>query len=351
MIFVKILLFPFSLMYQAIASLRNHLFNIGYSRSFHFDIPTISVGNLEVGGTGKTPMIEYLIRLLDSHYKLATLSRGYGRRSKGFILAQEGVSAYEIGDEPMQLFHKFKGAITVAVGEERALAIPSILLERPDTGLILLDDAYQHRTVRPDINLLLTRYDRLFYDDIVLPAGRLRESRSGAIRADAVVVTKCPETLGEKEMQDKVNSIRQYTKKDTPVFFSAVTYSAPVPIYSDSVHPFNTNVLLFTGIASASQVRTYAAKSFNLLETIDFPDHKFYSLKDIESILTKFRNISGEGKCIITTEKDMVRLQSTDIKNKFSDIPIYYLPIEVKFLKDGNLFDEFILNGVKKNNN
>ena len=192
MILLRILLFPFSWLYYLITQIRNRLYDRGLKPSVKFELPVICVGNLTVGGTGKTPMIEHLIRLLQNRFKVATLSRGYGRATKGIRIAGPSENASTIGDEPFQFYTKFGKRITVAVGEERALAIPTILQECSDTQIILLDDGFQHRKVSPGFSILLTDYHRPFYNDFLLPSGRLRESRWGAERADVIVVTKCP---------------------------------------------------------------------------------------------------------------------------------------------------------------
>lgn len=214
----QILLFPFSALYDAATRLRNHLYDIGTKPVIHFETITVSVGNLAVGGTGKSPMVEYLVRLLKGQYKVATLSRGYGRKTKGFILASEQSTAASIGDEPMQFYRKFGAEVAVAVGEERAIAIPEILFHHSDTEVIILDDAFQHRKVGRDLNILLTAYHSPFFKDHVLPAGRLREARKGAHRADIVVVTKCPPTLDEKDKTSFSQAIREYAQPDVPIF-------------------------------------------------------------------------------------------------------------------------------------
>ena len=192
---LKFLLYPFSLLYGLITDFRNVLFDKGFKSQTGFDIPIINVGNLTVGGTGKSPQIEYLIRLLADTYQVASLSRGYGRKTKGYILADEHANAEQIGDEPMQFFQKFGSKISVVVSEKRVEGVQQLLQEKPTTELILLDDAYQHRYITPSFNILLMDYHRPFYEDLTFPAGRLRERRRGANRADCIVVSKCPENL------------------------------------------------------------------------------------------------------------------------------------------------------------
>ncbi|MEL7146090.1 MAG: tetraacyldisaccharide 4'-kinase, partial [Bacteroidota bacterium] len=228
----KWLLFPFAVLYDLITRLRNHLYNIEYYKSFEFQTNVISVGNLTVGGTGKTPMIEYLIRLLRDQYGLATLSRGYGRKTRGFLQGDfDQTKVHDIGDEPFQYLLKFHDKVGIFVGEERAWAIPGILMERPGTEVILLDDAYQHRTVLPSLSILMTRYDRLFSADFLMPMGRLREARKGASRADAVVVSKCPFNFDEKAI---IEDIRKYIAPSIPVFFTSVAYGAAMSFWDSS---------------------------------------------------------------------------------------------------------------------
>ena len=220
------LLFPLSALYGWMMRVRNRQFDSG-SRAVVEFIPTIiSVGNLSMGGTGKTPMIEYLIRLLKDRVKLATISRGYGRKTKGFIMASEKETARTIGDEPLQFYRKFKDEVFVTVCEERILAVPEVLSEHEEVSLFLLDDAYQHRKIGRDLNILLTTFEEPFFRDHVVPLGRLREERAGASRADLIVVTKCPEGIGDTEKQWFTREVKNYAG-DKPVFFSRVSYGQP----------------------------------------------------------------------------------------------------------------------------
>ena len=225
--FFRYLLFPFSLIYYFLTQFRNWLFEKGIFKSFSFDRVVISVGNLTVGGTGKTPMTEYLTEMLQEDYNLAFLSRGYKRKTRGFRIAEATDDATTIGDEPYEYYRKFNKISTVAVGEDRALSIPKILLKHPEVEVILLDDGFQHRSVKPDINILLTDYGRLFYKDWLLPTGNLREARVNALRAEMVVVTKCPEDIGQDERQEISSRVRKYTRTSAPVFFSKIKYKDP----------------------------------------------------------------------------------------------------------------------------
>ncbi|MGI9544653.1 MAG: tetraacyldisaccharide 4'-kinase, partial [Cyclobacteriaceae bacterium] len=276
---LKVLLAPLALIYWLITKLRNHLFDIGYTKSFGFDRLVVAVGNLSVGGTGKTPMVEYLIRLLKDQYSIATLSRGYRRKSSGFKMAVPDDSAESIGDEPYQLYLKFKQEVKIAVGEERALAISSILLDHPEVEVILLDDAFQHRTVQPGLNILLTSFDRPFYEDHVLPVGRLREGRSGASRADVIVVTKCPELLSTIEIEKIKLSISKYARQ-APVFFSRIKYASPKPMIAGSNSECSERVILVSGIASSQQLEDYVTQHFKLVKHLKYKDHHHYSAQD-----------------------------------------------------------------------
>ena len=342
---IAFLLSPFSFIYYLVISLRNHLYNINYTKSFNFEVPVINVGNLEAGGTGKTPVTEYLIRLLEREYHIATLSRGYGRKTKGFRIANEKDNAKTVGDEPYQYYLKYKERITVTVGEERAWAIPSILLEKPEINLILLDDAYQHRSVIPDINILLTSYYNPFYNDYILPSGRLREARKEAKRADVVIMTKCPSNISGKEMIKHRSMIQKYTSEKTPVFFTYVAYGNPAPYFSDSSSDFSHNILLVSGIAHNFTVAKFVKEKFNLIKHLHYNDHHYYSQKDIQKIKNEFKAIKSD-KSLFTTEKDMTKLKDVS-DNEFRKLPLFYLPIEVKFVENGKNFDDLILKSLK----
>jgi tetraacyldisaccharide 4'-kinase len=340
---VRFLLFPLSLFYWLITSFRNHLYNIGYQKSLEFDVNLICVGNLTVGGTGKTPMVEYLIRLLSASYKIATLSRGYGRKTSGFRLANLEESANTLGDEPFQFYKKFGDKIVVAVGEERALAIPQIIFHHEDRNLIILDDAFQHRRVLPNFNLLLSDYNRPFYNDYLLPAGMLRESRGGAKRANAVVVTKCPQNISIGEKNEIIVNIQKYSGKDTPVFFSGIKYMPPQSVFSTSGINFSENILLFSGIANPDLLEVYVKNTYNLIRHIKFADHYNYSQKDIERLKKEFDQIQSNNKCILTTEKDMVKLIHSSLRPLIEDLPVFYLPLQFYLLEGEEMLKGIIL--------
>ena len=338
-----ILLYPFAILYDLGSRFRNHLYNISYKRSFRFDTNVIGVGNLSVGGTGKTPVVEYLLRLLSKH-KIATLSRGYGRKTKGFRIADQKDSAITLGDEPFQFYKKFPKVI-VSVGEERAMAIPRILYHQQDIEVIVLDDAYQHRSVIPGLNILLTEFDHPFFKDYILPAGRLREARKNAHRADVVVVTKCPEQIKPFEKQ-YLEQINRYTKTSAPVFFSKVTYQLPKAVFGKVQKNFK-KAFVFTGIANERALTAYLKQEYEVIGEQHFADHYRYQAKDIERVINQYDAVKSDDSVLVTTEKDMVKLLNDEFKSLFAERAVYYIPIEVTMIEDGAVFDEMILSAAK----
>ncbi len=333
------LLFPFAVLFDAITSIRNRLYDTGVKPTAQFDIPVISVGNLSVGGTGKTPMVEHLIRLLSPDARVATLSRGYGRRTKGMRIVGESDNPTTVGDEPYQFYRKFGTGVVVAVGEDRALAIPHILQEREDVGVILLDDAFQHRRVRPSFQILLTDYNNLFVDDYLLPAGRLRESKRGAARADVVVVTKCPANISDENMIKLEGRIRNYS--DKPVFFTTVTYGAMTPVTSGVIGKTD-NVVLISGIASPGPLEAYLRKNYRLAAHLRYRDHHLYTTKDLSDICTL---AAKNDAVVVTTEKDVVKMDPQIFEK--ASVELNFLPIRIGFLKDGKDFDAMVLDVVR----
>lgn len=334
---LKLLLWPFAVLYDVVMNIRNKLYDLKLKPSVAFDIPVIGVGNLAVGGTGKTPMVEYLIRLLGSQVKLAALSRGYGRKTKGFLLADSSATAKTIGDEPFQLFTKYGKEVVVAVGEERALAIPQILDQHSEVQVVVLDDAFQHRKVNAGFSILLSEYSKPFYEDHVLPLGRLREGQEGANRADVIVITKCPHTLSENEMMKVMHEVHMFTQK--PVFFSTIRYGEPVPM-SDKYPVFSNEVILLSGIARPQPLKAYVEKSFKLVQHLEYRDHYNYTKRDIEELSLLIS--SNSNLSILTTEKDRVKLMSDELKSLTQQLPIFSLPIEMKFIKNGKDFDMLV---------
>lgn len=336
---IRLLLLPFAALYKLITDIRNRLYDLKLKPSAEFEIPVIGVGNLAVGGTGKTPMIEYLIRLLYSDYRVATLSRGYGRKTKGMRIANLQDDATTLGDEPFQFYKKFSDNKTiVAVCEDRAFAIPNIIHQFPETQVVLMDDAYQHRQVKPLFNILLTDFNKPFYFDFLLPAGRLRESRRGADRADVIVLTKCPAELSDDEMMKSEKLIRSYA--DCPVFFTKIRYGFPLSFGNRD--DLSENIVLVSGIANSETLKEYIKQNFKLMKHIAYGDHHPYSSSDLNDLLSLVKNDSSLS--ILTTEKDMVKIISSEFESIVKQIPFFYLPIETEFIKSGKDFEEMVQN-------
>ena len=332
MILLRKLLFPFAILYGFITSLRNYLYDKGIFKSYSFDIPVIAVGNLNVGGTGKTPQIEYLIRLLSPKYKVATLSRGYKRKSEGFILANDNETAETIGDEPFQYYKKFP-KIQVAVDNDRKNGIEKLLSQSSKPEIILLDDAFQHRKVKAGFYILLTAYGDLYCDDFTLPTGNLREGRSGDKRANLIIVTKCPTNLSKQQQE----SIKKKIGSDLPIFFSCIDYEDKVYNDSESItinEVKSRQIILLAGIANPKPFFEFLHAEKN--ETMTFDDHHHFTESEINTIKERAKN-----KIIITTEKDFVRLEAELLKAQ-----LYYLPIKSKLLVNQETFDQTILNYV-----
>ena len=345
-------LLPLSWLYGIGVGFRNKLFEIGVLKQHSYDIPVISVGNITVGGSGKTPHVEYLIRLLQEEAKIAVLSRGYKRKTHGYILADENSTMKDIGDEPFQMKKKFSG-INVAVDHKRTRGIENIIHDRKDTDVILLDDAFQHRYVKPGINILLVDYHRLIIYDKLLPAGRLREPLSGKNRADIVIITKCPKDLKPMEFRVLTKSMDLYPYQS--LFFSTIDYDTLYPLFNKEENKITKqqlkgkNVLLVSGIASPKQIIVDIKKYVTSITPLSFADHHQFSSKDAERINQAFANIKGN-KIIITTEKDATRLE--DIEGLDDDVKshIYVLPIKVRFmLNQENVFNDKIIDYVRKN--
>jgi tetraacyldisaccharide 4'-kinase len=336
--FIRFLLFPFAIIYSIVTTIRNYFFDIGLFTSTSFKKPVIVVGNLSVGGTGKTPQIEYLIKLLKSNYKIGVLSRGYGRKTKGFLFVDETKNAIEVGDEPLQFSKKFTD-ITVAVDENRVHGIQQLT----NTRVVLLDDAFQHRKVKAGFYVLLTKYNDLFSNDFVLPAGNLRERRIGAKRANVVVVTKCPSTIDEIEKKELQQLIRRYFKG--PIFFSTIQYSNVLLSNNKTeILTFdlsNYEVLLITGIANPKPLEMHLSELNCDFKHVKFSDHHQFTKKETANLKEQFDALKSENKIVLTTEKDFVRL-SGQIEN------LYYLPMETILLEHQTKFDALITNYVKE---
>jgi len=338
-----LLLAPLAFLYGIGVRLRNYLFDIGYTRSFNYDIMVIVVGNLSAGGAGKSPMTEYLIRQLHSKYSLATLSRGYKRKTTGFLMADKYTGVDEIGDEPYQMYLKYSKQTEIAVGEERSIAIPNILLEHPETQVIIMDDGYQHRTVKADFSILLTEYDHLFTDDHLLPWGMLREAKKGAKRASTIIVTKCPPQLSGQEEAVITRKIQHYSGHDKSVFFSRIKYNEPNTLANTDTVP--TRVVAFAGLANTGLFAQYIDENYELVEMISYKDHHDYSTDDIILLVGKAKDA---GAALITTEKDMVKFKEKNRIKLLEDVPLHYLSIEHQFVKNGNVFDNLVEDAINK---
>ena len=343
---------PLSWLYGLAVTLRNWLFNVGLLHQQSYDIPVISVGNITVGGTGKTPHVEYLVRLLDKLTKVAVLSRGYKRKTKGYVLADDDATAATIGDEPFQMKRKFKD-IYVAVDANRREGIARLTTDKDtnDVGVILLDDAFQHRYVKPGINILLVDYHRLIIYDKLLPAGRLREPLSGKSRADFVIVTKCPTDLKPMDIRVLTKAMSLYPYQE--LFFTTMEYGELFPLFKEKEDEApelkGHNVLLLTGIASPEEMENDIKIKCRSLKTMTFRDHHAFTPKDVEAINDAFERMESP-KIIVTTEKDSTRLLQTEL-NATIKSAIYVLPIRVRFMlsQDEELFNNKIISYVRKN--
>jgi tetraacyldisaccharide 4'-kinase len=326
---VRILLLPFSLIYGLIVYIRNWLFDKNIIQSASFNLPVICVGNLSVGGTGKSPMVEFLIEKLKDQFDVAILSRGYKRKTRGYALAAGITNALEIGDEPMQFFNKFPD-VTVAVGEERIVAIPQLLHDRPDTDVIILDDAFQHRYVKAGYNILLTDVNNLFTRDWFLPTGDLRDQIKSYLRANVIVVTKCPADLSLAEKYHLTMEINPAGHQK--IFFSAIRYGQPYQIITkDKYMPGReTDVLLVTGIADPSPLKKHLEETFKEYDELAYSDHHIFTIDDLKYILKRFQHIQSDQKIILTTEKDAVRL--VKFARQLQELPLFVLPIQPVFL-------------------
>ena len=352
---LSILLYPFSLLYGLIIYIRNFLYDYNIIKSHEFPIPIISVGNITVGGTGKTPHVEYLVRLLKDEFNLAVLSRGYKRRTRHFILAGPESGVPDIGDEPVQIKQKFPD-VHVAVDRKRVNGVQQLMTRIPDLDVVLLDDAYQHRRIKPGLSILLIDFNRPIMKDRLLPVGLLREKAYEKRRADIILVTKCPDRLKPIE--------RRLIVKDTALkafqhlYFTRLGYREPVPLFMDAgpkitfskIKAANPTILMVTGIAYPRIFKQHLRSISSRIKEMTFPDHHSFSQRDIKNILHAYHNMEGVDRFIFTTEKDAMRLK------KFANIELevksrmFYIPIETKFLnEDTENFNKQILKYVTDN--
>ena len=342
-------LLPLSWLYGLAVSLRNELFALGILKERSFSIPVISVGNITVGGSGKTPHVEYLIRLLQDYIKVGVLSRGYKRKSHGYVLADDNSTMRDLGDEPYQIKQKFHD-IYVAVDKNRCNGITRLTHDKAtsNVGVILLDDAFQHRYVKPGLNILLVDYHRLIIYDRLLPAGRLREPLNGKQRADIVIITKCPRDLKPMEFRILTKAMDLFPYQQ--LFFTTIDYGTPQALFSDKTTSLNKyNVLLVTGIASPEQMENDMKHKCRSLTSLAFEDHHLFNTKDEQRINNAFE-ILPSPKIIVTTEKDSTRLVNLNGLTTEVRDAIFVLPIKVKFmLNQGELFNNKIISYVRKN--
>jgi len=323
------------------------LYNTEFFGSTEFDIPTINVGNLAFGGTGKTPHIEYLVRLLSPKFKTAILSRGYKRKTIGYLFADKNATPFSIGDEPFQMFSKFP-QIHVAVSENRVLGIPNLLMDAPETDLILLDDAFQHRALKPGLNILLTEQHKLYVDDYLVPSGYLREYGAAAIRANIVVVTKCEQDLDGKTR--KLIAQKLALAPHQSLYFSYIKYGELKPIFNTIPFTKNTSVLAMAGIANPEKFKNYLAQNFEQVELKSFPDHHHLTQLEVNEMIRAFELLPPNNSIIVCTEKDSQKLVHSAFAGELKKYPIYYLPIEVSFFEeDKEAFNQQILNYVFTN--
>lgn len=341
----RIVLFPLALVYGLIIIIRNWLYDKEYIKSAAFNFPVICVGNLAVGGTGKSPMVEYLLALLHPHFKIATLSRGYKRKTKGYVIANELTTALDIGDEPMQFHLKFPD-VTVTVGEERIVAIPYLLQDKPELQAIILDDAFQHREVRAGLNIILTEFNNLYSNDFFLPTGDLRDEWASAKRAEIIVVTKCLPNLTKDKKEKIIRSLHILPVQQ--IFFTTIEYGTPYHIFHQTLRKVTQQdeVLLVCGIANPKPLKEYLMQHAYTYYQKDYSDHHIFSIDDLNTIKERYNEIDAEYKMILTTEKDAVRL--TKFKDELKEIPLYVLPIRHQFLfNEGEQFNATLISFIR----
>ncbi len=349
--FLRFILYPFSILYGLLTAFRNFLFDLGILPSTSFKLPVISVGNLSVGGTGKSPMVMYLLELLKDDHNISSLSRGYGRSGTGFYLADDNATARTLGDEPLQIHRRFP-KLPIAVDANRRRGIRLLMKKFPELGGVILDDAFQHRYVMPGVSILLTSYDKLYINDYVLPTGSLREFKSGAKRADIIIVTKAPRLLSP--IDRRLISQKLKPKPYQQVFFSYIKYKAIAPVFNDELEKVKLNsklqVLLVTGIAKSDGLFYHLKDKVKKVTHLKFKDHHNFEMNDITKIKNAFHEISGEDKIILTTEKDAMRLNYPMIKEELGDLPLFYIPIRIEMHeRDKQIFCERIIDFIRRN--
>ena len=348
---MRILLAPLSWLYAFALYIRHWLYDSGIVRSKSFSVPTICIGNLAFGGTGKTPHTDYLIKLLKDKVNVAVLSRGYGRKTKGFVLADTGTTYEQIGDEPL-LFHTKYDNIAVAVDENRPDGVKKLMQLDMTPDVVLLDDAFQHRRIKPGLNILLTEYYNIYKKDMLVPAGNLRDVKGAAKRADIIIVTKSPRVLLPYDKRDMINTLN--AKPYQKVFFTYIDFQGLTPINKAAMETQLQNiksVYLFCGIANPYPLEDHLKRKYNTLITNYYDDHHSFSDIDIDTIIDGYNSVIGKNKIIVTTEKDLMRLTSTSYLSRFDNVPLFTIPIEVRFNdeKEEEIFKNLILEYVGKN--
>ncbi len=333
------LLFPFSFIYGLITSVRNYLYDSGILSSERFRIPIICVGNITAGGTGKTPHTEYLVALLHKEFKIAVLSRGYKRKSKDFRIANELSSAADIGDEPLQLHRKFPDVI-VATDRDRVNGIKKLISVNPNLDLVILDDGFQHRKLKPGFSILLSDFNQPIYEDCMLPYGNLRESPKNARRADLIIITKTPEDISTETCNEIKERVKDFS--DKMIFFSTITYEEPAPVFEDvaltkfpSGDPETQGAVLLTGIAQPEPFTRLVEKYFKEIIHIRYPDHYYYKGKDLKRIISAWNKLKSPSRFVITTEKDSVRLRELTAVPETIKESFYFIPIMIRFHFNG----------------
>lgn len=336
-------LYPFSVIYDVVTGVRNTLYNIGISKSTRFKTPIINVGNLSVGGSGKSPMVMYLAEMLSKNYRTAVLSRGYGRVTKGYEVTNYESNYKTVGDEAMQLFQRFKNKFVIGVCEDRVAGATKLIYDM-DLEVLVLDDAYQHRAIKAGFNILMTDYNDPYFKDFLLPAGDLRESRNGYKRANVIMVSKCPPDLTEEKKQYYRSRIKPL--KHQKVYFSSINYDENVYSIRQQLPDNNLayyDILLITGIANPKPLLQHLSKFSQKVKHLKFKDHHNFSDEDIKNILAEYKKM-GEYKLILTTEKDYVRLKTFDYIREL----VYYWPINVQ-INEQEEFNKTIQDYVRKN--
>jgi tetraacyldisaccharide 4'-kinase len=348
----KILFFPFAVIYGIITSLRNLLYDWKFLKSKSVDVHTICVGNLAVGGTGKTPHVEYLINILQNDFKIAILSRGYKRKTSGFIQATNTSTAFDIGDEPLQ--YKTKNPqLEVCVDANRVNGIKKILEFPEPPKVVILDDAFQHRALNCELKIVISEYNNLYLNDCMMPAGYLRESKKGIERADIIIISKTPDKTTAIDIRNVIKDLKPLAHQQ--LFFTWLKYGElkgfqnPADTIDTLDDLFRYRIVAFTGIGNPKPMITYLKEYASDVIHIQFPDHHSFTIQDIADVRAQLDAIEGGNKIVVTTEKDAMRLRGTDLQDIANTLPLYVLPIEVDFKDKTQEFNDTIINYVRTN--